>query len=393
MQEKFFSPLHKIEISPIVRIAEQARVIEPQYQERTGQKFIHLERGELNLSTPKLLIDNIKKSLDDGKTKYPKSGGELAFKEAICKKLETKNKIPDITTHDIVVTAGGQEALNMAFNLFANQTGAGFSPIWSVAVENFVPYSNVTFLEVPLNEDFSIDWKVFENILHEIKFFYFNNPQNPSGKVFSYEEISNVVRLCKKYGVFIISDEAYEDVIFDGKKHISTMSVYEAQNYSDIITCFTFSKTFSATGIRVGYIVSKNSVVIKLMNGVQYTHTAGVPTFLQYGLCNFGDVDLKPQQTEFQKRRDLFYDGLKDVKGMNVTKPEGAFYFYPNVAEGMKKYPGRLVLDVLMENGICVVPGWGFTKHGYFLDNIRISYSAVNLEDIKIACERFKQIF
>ena len=80
MQEKFFQPLHNIEISPIVRIAEKARQYEVDYQNKTGKKFIHLERGELNLSTPKNLIEGIKKSLDDGKTKYPKSGGEIPFR-------------------------------------------------------------------------------------------------------------------------------------------------------------------------------------------------------------------------------------------------------------------------------------------------------------------------
>jgi len=95
MREKFFDPLHNIEISPIVRIAERARQVEPEYQERTGKKFIHLERCELNLNTPKMLIDNIKNALDEGKTKYPKSGGEVIFKEQLVKKLRDKNNIPD----------------------------------------------------------------------------------------------------------------------------------------------------------------------------------------------------------------------------------------------------------------------------------------------------------
>lgn len=391
--DNFFKPLHNIEISPIVRIAEKARQLETKYFETTGKKFIHLERGELNLSTPKDLIGNIKLALDEGKTKYPKSGGEIVFKEKIAEKLIKKNNIKNITKDDIIVTMGGQEALNMAFSLFTNETGAGFSPIWSVAVENFVPYANIKFLEVPLEEDFSINWEILENTLKNIKFFYLNNPQNPSGKVFSYEELSKIVALCKKYGVFIISDEAYEDVIYDGKKHISTASVEEAADYKDIITAFTFSKSFAATGIRVGYNLCKNTTVIKLMNGMQYTHTAGVPTFLQYGLLNFNDVDLQPQLNEFQLRRDTFYEGLKTVKGMKIVKPNGAFYFYPDVSEGMKKYPGKEVLDVLMDNGLCVVPGWGFTKYGHFLDNIRISFSAVTLDEIKIAIERFNEIF
>ena len=393
MQNLFFQPLQNIQISPIVKIAERARQVESAYEQKTGKKFIHLERGELNLPTPQLLINDIKTALEQGKTKYPKSGGELPLKESICRKLQTMNGIDYISSKDIIITAGGQEALNIAFNLFANQKGAGFSPIWSVAVENFVPYANIEFAEVKMNDDFSIDWNELEKVMPTIKFFYFNNPQNPTGKVFTYDEISHIVKLCKKYDVFIISDEAYEDIIFDGKKHVSTMSVDEAKDYKNIISAFTFSKPFSATGIRVGYILTQNEVVLKIVNGVQYTHTAGVPTFLQYGLVNFLDVDLNPQHIEFQQRRDLFYEGLKDIKGMTVAKPEGAFYFYPDVSEGMKKYPGKEVLDVLLDHGISVVPGSGFTKHGHFLNNMRISYSAVNQEEISMAVERFKEIF
>jgi aspartate aminotransferase len=393
MQETFYAPLHNIEISPIVRIAEKARQFETDYYNKTGRKFIHLERGELNLNTPKNLVEGIKKALDEGKTKYPKSGGEILFKEKLAEKIVNKNDIEDITKDNIIVTMGGQEALNMSFQLFSNKVGAGFSPIWSVAVENFVPYANIKFLEIPLNEDFTINWEIFEETIKKISFFYLNNPQNPSGKVFSYRDLSNIVAICKKYGVFIISDEAYEDIVYYGRKHVSTASVEEAKDYPDIITCFTFSKSFAATGIRVGYTVCKNMVVNKLLNGIQYTHTAGVPTFLQYGLANFIYVDLHSNLHEFQLRRDLFYEGLKDIKGMKVVKPEGAFYLYPDVSEGMKKYPKRDVLDVLMENGLCVVPGWGFTKYDHFLNNIRISFSAVTLDDIHIAIERFKEVF
>ena len=123
---KFFPPLHNIEISPIVRIAEQARKLEPEFEKKHGEKFIHLERGEIDLSTPKELIVDINRALAEGKTKYPKSGGELLLKNAIATKLIERNNIHDIVPEDVVVTAGGQEALNLAFQLFANKTGAGF---------------------------------------------------------------------------------------------------------------------------------------------------------------------------------------------------------------------------------------------------------------------------
>lgn len=389
MTEHFYSPLHNIEISPIVRIAEKARTLEHEYEASTGQKFIHLERGELNLATPTALVEEIKSALDAGKTKYPKSGGELPFREKIAEKLRTKNNIPDVKKEEIIVTMGGQEALNMAFNLFNQKVGAGFAPIWSVAVENFVTYSAIQFLEIPLNEDFSINWDTFEETIKRVAFFYLNNPQNPSGKVFTADEQRRIAEICAKYKVFIISDEAYEDIIYDGRKHVSLASVTD---YPEIISAYTFSKSFAATGIRVGYAYSKNPVVTKLFNGMQYSHTAGVPTFLQYGLMHFNDIDLSPMLNEFQARRDLFYNGLMEVPGVKVIKPEGAFYLYPDISEGMKKHQED-VLDFLMKNGLCVVPGWGFTKHGHFLTNVRISFSAITKEEVRLAVDRFKQIF
>ena len=394
-KSKFFHPLHNIEISPIVRIAEQARRLEPEFEKKYGEKFIHLERGEIDLSTPRELIIDINQALVDGKTKYPKSGGELELKKAIAKKLVEKNKISNIVPEDVVVTSGGQEALNLAFQLFANKTGAGFSPIWSVAIENFVPYSNIKFLEIPFTEEFTIDYFTLEETLKKIDFLYVNNPHNPTGKVFTYEELNRIVEMCKNYNVFIISDEAYEDIVFDGIKHVSAASVSACQDYPNIISCYTYSKSFAATGLRVGYAASKNKTAITLMNGAQYTHTAGVPTSLQLGLVNAYNVDLTETVKEFEARRDALYNGLKEIEGISVVKPQGAFYIYPDFSEAMKKNNGgeKELLDILLESGVCVVPGWAFTKNRHFLSYARLSFSAANIELINIAIKRLKKLF
>lgn len=396
VQDSFFHPLHRIEISPIVRIAEQARKIEPEYEKRTGERFIHLERGEIDLSTPNQLIIDINNALVDGKTKYPKSGGELSLKKAVAEKLSTKNNIKGIQAEDVVITCGGQEALNLSFQLFANKAGAGFSPIWSVAIENFIPYSNIKFFEIPFNEDFSIDFFRLEETLKKVDFLYVNNPHNPAGKVFSYDELQRITALCKYYNVFIISDEAYEDIVFDGKKHTSLASVSEAEGYDNIISAYTYSKSFAATGLRVGYAASKNKKAITLINGAQYTHTAGVPTAIQYGLVNAYNIDLSGLVQEFENRRNALYDGLVKIEGVKVKKPEGAFYAYPDFSEAVKrlKIQGEKdLLDVFLENGICMVPGWAFTKNRYFLNNARLSYSAAGVPLIEMAVNRLQKIF
>ena len=131
------------------------------------------------------------------------------------------------------------------------------------------------------------------------------------------------------------------------------------------------------------------------MNGAQYTHTAGVPTSLQLGLVNAYNVDLTETVKEFEARRDALYNGLKEIEGISVVKPQGAFYIYPDFSEAMKKINGgeKELLDILLESGVCVVPGWAFTKNRHFLSYARLSFSAANIELINIAIKRLKKLF
>lgn len=391
----FFQPLLNIKMSPIVKIAEMARQLEPEFEAKNGSKFIHLERGEIDLNTPIEIIEAINKKFSEGKTKYPKSGGELELKKSIAEKLRIQNHIPDIEPEDVVVTMGGQEALNLTFQLFANRVGGGFSPIWSVAIENFFPYSNITFLEVPLNSDFSINYEKLENVFKRIDFFYLNNPQNPSGKVFSREEIEKIVDLCKYHNVFLVSDEAYEHIIFDGKTFTSAASVADEKGFTNVITAYTYSKSFAATGLRVGYAVSKNKKTIQLIGAAQYTHCAGVPTAVQLGLINAYNVDLSGFIQEYEMRRNALYNGLKEIPSIKVNKPEGAFYMYPDFSEALKKkgMQPHQMLDTLISTGVVVVPGAAFTKQGYFESHARLSFSAVNVEQINVAVERMGNLF
>mgnify|MGYP005851565797 CR=1 FL=1 len=396
MREKFFSYLHNIELSEIVKIAEKSRVVEKDFETKTHEKIIHFDRGETDQNVPSEIVEDIKLALDFGKTKYPKSGGEPLFKNVLKEKVKSRNGIKNITVDDIIVTCGAQEAMCLAFELFTNRTGAGFSPIYSLVLENFVPYCNQRFIEVPLNEDFSINFILLEETLKNVDFFYLNTPHNPTGKVFSKNELTQILELCKKYNVFIISDEAYEDFIYDGKKHISIASLPESEDYYDIISIYTFSKSFAGTGLRVGYAVTKNKVAIKIMNGAQYTHTAGIPTFLQHGLLNSYKVDISKIVHEFQRRRDVLYNGLFNIEGVNIVKPEGAFYMYPDFSGIQKRFGNndkKHVFKILLENGICTVPGTAFTKSGYFENNIRFSYSAADIDQIKVGIERINRLF
>jgi aspartate aminotransferase len=394
-RSKFSPALEDIRMSPIVSISEEARVRSKEF-EKSGKKFVFFQRGEIDFPTPSFIVEAAKRGLDKGLTKYPKSGGEDFFKDAVIARLRADQDVNDLEREHVVATFGGQEGLELAFKLF--KSGAGFSPAWSGALENFVPFAQVDFEEVPLNRDFSIDYDRVEKAIQGRDFFYLNNPQNPTGKVFSEAELLRIVEMCTRHGVFVIGDEAYEKIVYDGGRHYSLARVPQ----ENVITVFTLSKTYAMTGWRVGYAVTRNTHVAKLLRLGNYTQTAGVTTFIQYAAAealNHVEESRRAINTmveEFQRRRDALYEGIKDLPGVVVDRPAGAFYMFPNFTDviprdlrGEERH--HYIYELLMEQGVATVYGSCFGKH--FGDNIRISFSATPVPLIHEAAERFHRVF
>lgn len=395
MRERFQESLEKIRMSPIVTISEEVRIRAAEF-EKNGKSFIKFQRGEIDFNTPTFIVDAVKEGLDKGLTKYPKSGGEDFFKQAVVRRLERDYNAHGLEPSNVIATYGGQEGLELSFKLFSS--GAGFSPTWSCALENFVPFAELDFTEIPLNDDFTVDYEKLDEGTRGKDFFYLNNPQNPTGKVFAREELEKIIDICTRNGCYIISDEAYERFVFDGLKHVS-LTEFEQDN---IISVFTFSKSFAMTGWRLGYVVTRHSHIAKLLRLGNYTQTAGVTTFLQYAaaetLNNHEEADaaVAIMRTEFAKRRDVLFDGLKDLDGVKLAKPEGAFYLFPNFTQVIpEEVQGEkrktFIYELLSEHGMSCVYGSCFGKH--FVDNVRLSYSATSVPVIEDACERFARIF
>lgn len=394
LRTSFNPAMEDIRMSPIVSISEEARARAREF-EKSGAPFVFFQRGEIDFPTPAFVVEAAKRGLDLGLTKYPKSGGEDFFREAVAKRLRLDHEVDDIEPAHIVATYGGQEGLELSFKLF--KSGAGFSPTWSCALENFVPFAQLDFVEVPLNRDFSVDFDRVESAVRGREFFYLNNPQNPTGKVFTQDELARIVDICTRHGVFVIADEAYEKIIYEGRHH-SLVRVPQ----DNVISVFTMSKTYSMTGWRLGYVVTRNAKVAKLLRLGNYTQTAGVTTFLQYaGAEAMNNVDesrraIATMVTEFQRRRDALYEGLKDLPRVAVDRPAGAFYMFPDFSEFLPRDvtgPERshYVYELLMEHGIASVYGSCFGRH--FGDNVRLSFSATPVPVIHEAVERFRRVF
>lgn len=384
--------MENITLSPIVAISEMVnkRSLE------TGKDFILFQRGEVGFSTPQYIVDAMIDALNQGFTKYPISGGHIKLKNAIIQKLNKFNNIQDLVPDNITVTHGGQEGLQLAFKLFQGKKAVGFAPVWSCVLENFVPYANTEFKQIPLAEDFSIDYNLLENEVKDASLLYLNTPHNPTGKIFSKEEIEKIVEICRKYNTYILSDEAYERITFDGKNHFSPMQL----DYENIISVYTFSKTYSMTGWRLGYLVSKNKHLTNLIKLGDYTQTAGVPTYTQFAgaeaLLNSEKEKYAVEgfMAEFNVRRDALYEGLKSIDGIKLpSKPEGAFYIFPDFSEFVPKSISAeesklYVFDKLMDAGVATVYGSCFGN--YFQNNLRFSYSTTNLKQIEEGINRIK---
>ena len=385
--------MEKISLSPIVAISEEVN----KKASETGKDFILFQRGEIGFSTPKYIVDAMFNALSQGLTKYPISGGHSKLKNAIIQKLSDFNNVKGLGPENIVVTHGGQEGLQLAFKLFEGKKAVGFAPVWSCVLENMVPYSRTDFKQIPLAEDFSIDFNLLEEEIKDTAFLYLNTPHNPTGKIFNRKEIENLVNICRKYGTYIISDEAYERITFDEKKHFSPMQL----DYENIIAIYTFSKTYAMTGWRLGYLVTRNKKITNIIKLSDYTQTAGVPTFTQFAgaeaITNFDKEkeSVDSFMNEFSVRRDALYKGLKEIDGVKLpNKPEGAFYIFPDFSEFVPKNlssdESRLyVFNKLMDAGVATVYGSCFGD--YFQNNLRFSYSTTDVHQIKTGIERSKK--
>jgi len=385
--------MEKISLSPIVAISEEVN----RKSLETGKDFILFQRGEIGFQTPQYIIDALTDALNQGQTKYPTSGGHIKLKKAIIQKLEGFNNVKNLEPDNIVVVHGGQEGLQLVFKLFEGQKAVGFAPVWSCVLENFVPYSRTDLRQIPLEKDFSINYDMLEEEIKDAAFLYLNSPHNPTGKIFSKEEIEKIVEICRKYGTYILSDEAYERITFDGKKHFSPMQL----DYENIIAVYTFSKTYAMTGWRLGYLVSRNKRLTNIIKLGDYTQTAGVPTYTQCaGAEALSNSKMEKESVanfmeEFSVRRDALYEGLRSMDGINLSvKPEGAFYIFPDFSEfipqNINKEESKLyVYHKLLDAGVATVYGSCFGK--YFQNNLRFSYSTSNLQQIEEGLNRIRK--
>lgn len=357
----------EISFGAIVRIRDQ--LLEMQ---RQGIKVYRLESGDPSFPVQ----DHIKKAIIDAvekdKTHYTDSTGIPELREAIAKKLVEKNGILDASSENVMVTNGGMNALYVTFRSLLRE-GDGViipDPMWTEIAE-IIKLSGGIPVHVPVDDYVDLIDSLKGN---NIKAIFINSPHNPTGKVFSEKEFKKIIDFASENDLFIVSDEAYEDVIFDGKKNFSPGSKYE-----HTISLYSMSKTYAMSGLRIGYIHARDKIILERMKKMLRVTINGVNSITQYGAIaalQGPQSFVEEMKNEYQKRRDIILSALKGSKYLEPRKPDGAFYLWCKI----KQYPNSLndpwgmTEYILKKTGVGSTPGPVFGPSGNSF--IRFAFSA-----------------
>jgi aminotransferase len=375
----------RIPYSQIRVMFDAARKLEQQ-----GKKIIHLEIGRPDFNTPQHIVEAAVEALRAGKHHYCPNAGVPELRRAIVRKFASEYKLDYNPDSEVVVTNGVAEGVYLAMNALLNPGDQVLIPDPSWINYGIVALTN--FLEpvgYPLNQDdnFQPDPdQIKDKITSRTKMILLLSPSNPTGGVIGQKALEKIAYLADKHDLVVLSDEIYEKIIYSPAKHTCFATLEGMKDKTLVLN--GFSKFYSMTGWRLGYVLGPEKLINPILRYHQYMITS-TNTFAQWGAIAALEEDQSPSYRmveEFQKRRDYLYGAITQIPGFACIKPEGAFYLFPSIQDtGMDGYQ---MSNMLLEKaGVATVAGECFGKNGARC--IRLSY-ANSLENLKSAVKNIK---
>jgi len=362
-----------------------------------GINVISLSVGEPDFNTPEHVKHAAKQALDDNYTRYSPVPGYPELRKAIVAKLKNENGL-DYDISQIVVSTGAKQSLSNTILTLVNPGDEVIipTPYW-VSYSEMVTLAEgkSVFINATIDSDFKITPEELEAaITPKSKLFMFSSPCNPTGSVYTKDELEGLVRVFEKHpDIYIISDEIYEHINFIGKHE----SIAQFDSIRDrVIVINGFSKAFAMTGWRLGYLAA-NKEIAAANDKLQGQTTSGTCSIAQragIAALEQGLDTVLEMKDAFERRRELVYNLLKDIPGVKTNLPQGAFYFFPDISSffGKKDLQGNVIKDsadlalyLLNEAHVATVGGDSFGNNNY----IRLSYAASD-ESLKEALRRIK---
>jgi len=383
----------KIKPSATLAMDTKAKAMKAQ-----GLDIVNFGVGEPDFDTPDHIKEAAIKAIREGFTKYTAVGGIDALKDAIIAKLKNDNGL-DYTREEIIVSCGAKHSL---YNIAQALYGPGDevlipSPYWvsypdQVLLSDAVP----VFVHTTEADSFMLKPEVLESkITKKTKALILNSPSNPTGFIYDRKALEAIAAIAVKHNIYVIADEVYEKLVYDGHEHISIASLGKEIKARTIVVN-ALSKSHAMTGWRIGYAAGPKEI-IKAMTNIQSQSTSNPNSIAQKAAVA---ALTGPQDSvgimcaEFDKRRKFLVDGLNSIKGIRCLPPTGAFYVFPNVSALYGKKAGQrqinssldFALYLLEEAKVALVHGEAFGDDNY----IRISY-ATSMENIEKALGRIRE--
>jgi len=376
----------RIPYSQIRVVFDKGRELEHQ-----GRSIIHLEIGRPDFNTPDHIVEAAIQALKEGKHHYCPNAGIPELRQAIVEKVEEEYGLKYSSNSEVIVTNGVAEGVYLAVNALLNPgdqiliPDPGWLNYQMVALTNYVEplgyplYEKNNFQPDPLD--------IEQRITPRTKMILLLSPSNPIGSVIEPKTLERVASLAEKFDLVVLSDEIYGKIVYSPAKHISIATLPGMRDRTLILD--GFSKFYSMTGWRIGYVLGPEKFVNPMLRYHQYMITS-VNTFAQWGAMTALTSDQGPSYKmleEFRKRRDYIYEAVRQIPGFKCAKPEGAFYIFPNIEE--TRLDGFQMSSLLLEKaGVATVAGECFGKHG--AGHIRLSYSN-SLDKLRKAVANIKE--
>ena len=351
---------------------------------------VNLGIGQPDFDTPEFIRDAAKLALDEGYTRYPPAKGFADLRQAIARKLKRENNIIADPDTDIYVAVG---AMQVIFNTCLHLLNKGDEVI--VVDPGYDYYSQIRLfggvpVTVPAHESnrFKVDpADIKAAITGKTKLMIINTPSNPTGAIFDEEILQAIAQMALEHDLFVLSDEPYEHILFDGHQHISIGSFDGMAERT--ISAYTLSKSYAMTGWRVGYTVAPPTVIDEMEKLMEHM-VSGVTAVAQRAALTAIEAPqdcVREMVATYDKRRRIVYEGLNAVDGITCLKPESTFYAFPNIKSfGLSSWD--LARYLVKEHKVAVVPGSIFGKGGE--GYLRLSFAA-SIEQLKEGLARIKR--
>jgi aminotransferase len=344
--------------------------------EKQGRDIVHLEIGRPDFDTPGHIVEAAIRALKEAKHHYCPNAGVLELRQAIAEKMAEEYGLEYEASSEVMVTNGVAEGVYLAVNALLDPgdqiliPDPGWLNYQTTALTNYVEPVGYTLIE---ENDFQPDPDEIERrITPRTRMLLLLSPSNPIGSVTDPGIVERLASVAEKYDMLILSDEIYRKIIYPPAQHVSLATLEGMRERTILLD--GFSKFYSMTGWRIGYVLGPAKLVNPMIRYHQYMITS-VNTFAQWGALEALRGDQAPSLQmveEFRKRRDYIFEAIGQIPGFRCPKPDSAFYIFPNIEDS--RMDGFQMSDMLLEKaGVATVAGECFGKHG--AGHIRISYS------------------